>query len=152
MKKWITPILALAALIIVAGCGTSAELISKGLRIAVTKIERSAEGSYAVSWQVENPNVVPYVVDHSEHKIFLDNVLVGTVSKKGRQGVPQQNKAEGIDPLVPAGPAAVEKLTQAIAQGQATYRVESTIWVLLSDDENSKSNLVSTGTVSVTAK
>jgi len=152
MKKWITPFLALVALMIVAGCGSTAEIISKGLRIAVTKIERSAEGAYTVSWQVENPNVVHYVVDRSEHKIYLDNVLVGTISKKTRQGVPLQNKAEGVDPLTPAGPAAVEKLTQAIAQGQAAYRVESTIWVLLADDETSKSNLVSTGTVSVTAK
>lgn len=152
MKKWITPILALAALVIIAGCTNSAEIISKGLRIAVTKIERSADGAYAVSWQVENPNVVHYVVDHSEHKIYLDDVLVGTISKKTRQGVPLQNKAEGVDPLTPAGPAAVEKLAQAIAQGQATYRVESTIWVLLAEDETSKSNLVSTGTVVVGTK
>jgi len=152
MKKWITPILALAALIIVTGCGSSAEIISKGLRIALTRIDRAADGSYAVSWQVENPNVVHYVVDHSEHKIYLDNVLVGTVSKKTRQGVPLQAKAEGVDPLTPAGPAAVEKLTQAIAQGQSAYRVESTIWVLLADDETSKSNLVSTGTVALGTK
>jgi hypothetical protein len=152
MKKWITPLLTLAALIFVAGCGSSAEIISKGLRISLTQITRSAEGSYAVSWQVENPNVVHYVVDRSEHKIYLDDVLVGTVAKKSRQGVPMQNKAEGVDPLTPNGPAAIEKLTQAIAQGQATYRVESTIWVLLADDETSKSNLVSTGTVALSAK
>ena len=152
MKKWITPFLALAALFVMAGCGGMNATISKGLRIALTQIVRAADGSYTVAWQVENPNVVSYVVDHSEHKVYLDNVLVGTISKKSRQGVPVQNKAEGVDPLIPEGPAAAEKLAQAIAQGQAAYRVDSTIWVLLADEETSKSTLVSNGTVAVIAK
>lgn len=152
MKKWITPFLVLAALLTLAGCGSAPEIISKGLRIAVTNIERAPDGSYTVAWQIENPNVVSYVVDHSEHKLYLGDVLVGSVSKKSRQGVPLQNKAEGVDPLTPVDAAATAKLAQALGQGPQSYRVESTIWVLLADDETSKSKLVSTGTVSVTAK
>ena len=66
--------------------------------------------------------------------------------------MPLQAKAEGVDPLVLANPAAADKLAQLIGQGPVSYRIESTIWVLLSDDETSKSQLTSTGTVSITAK
>jgi hypothetical protein len=153
MKKWFTPFLVLSALFFAAGCGTgSSELISRGLHITLNKVERAADGSFEVHWQLENPNVVAYVVDHSEHKIYLDGELVGTVFKKSRQGVPLQNKAEGTDPLTLAGPAAGAKLAQAIGQGPLAYRVDSTIWVLLADDELSKSTLVSSGSVPVTAK
>jgi len=153
MKQWITPFLALGALLVLAACGiNNSEIISRGLRIAVTKIERTDTGAYQVTWEVQNPNVVSYVVDHSEHQIYLDGTLVGTVAKKGRQGVPLQAKAEGVDPLTPANPAAADKLAQLIGQAPAAYRVDSTIWVLLQDDETSKSRLSSTGTVAVTAK
>jgi len=152
MKKWITPFLALALVLGLVACGSSSETISRGLRIAVTKIERTAAGAYEVSWQVENPNVVVYVVDHSEHKIYVNDVLVGTVSRKSRQGVPLRAKAEGTDPLVLAGPAAGDTLAKFIGQGPVSYRIDSTIWVLLADDETSKSQLRSSGTVSVTAK
>jgi len=152
MKKWITPFLALAVLLGLAACNNSSEIISRGLQIAVTKIERSPTGAYEISWQVENPNVVAYVVDRSEHKIFVNDALVGTVARKARQGVPLQAKAEGVDPLILANPAAADKLAQLVGQGPVSYRIESTIWVLLSDDETSKSQLTSTGTVAVTAK
>jgi hypothetical protein len=153
MKKWFTPFLVLGALFFVASCGSSSsDLVSRGLHITLNQIARTADGSYEISWQVENPNVVAYVVDHSEHKVYLDGMLVGTVSKKSRQGVPIQNKAEGTDPLTLASPAAGEKLAQAIGQGPLSYRVDSTIWVLLMDDEISKSTLTSTGTVPVVAK
>jgi hypothetical protein len=152
MKKWITPFLVLAALLGLAACHNSNDTISRGLRIALTKIDRTAAGGYEISWQVENPNVVAYVVDHSEHKIFLNDVLVGSVVRKSRQGVPLQAKAEGVDPLILANPAAADKLAQLIGQGPVSYRIESTIWVLLAEDETSKSQLTSTGTVSVTAQ
>ena len=152
MKKWITPFLILAALLGLAACQSSSEIISRGLHIAVTKIERGPTGAYEISWQVENPNVVAYVVDRSEHKIFVNDALVGSVARKARQGVPLQAKAEGVDPLILANPAAAEKLAQLIGQGPVAYRIESTIWVLLAEDETSKSQLTSTGTVSVTAK
>lgn len=151
MKHWITPFLLLGTLLL-AACGTSSDIISRGLRISLVKIERAGDGSYDITWQVINPNVVAYVVDRSEHKIYLDDVLVGTVSKKNRLGVPTQNRAEGVDKLTVAGPAAVAKLTQAAAHGSAAYRVESIVWVLLADDETSKSSLSSTGTVEVSAK
>ena len=152
MKTWFTPFLALAVLLGLAACHNSNDTISRGLRIGVTKIERTPAGAYEISWQVENPNVVAYVVDHSEHKIFVNDALVGSVARKARQGVPLQAKAEGVDPLILASPAAADKLAQLIGQGPVSYRIESTIWVLLTDDETSKSQLTSTGTVSITAK
>ena len=152
LKQWITPFLALGALLVLAACQNNNVLISRGLSIALTKIERTTSGSYAVTWQVVNPNVVSYVVDRSEHKVFLNDVLVGTVAKKARQGVPPQNKAEGTDTLTLASPAATDRLAQAIGQGPQSYRVESTIWVLLSDDDTSKSQLTSSGAVAVTAQ
>ncbi|MEJ1974059.1 MAG: hypothetical protein WDM96_16870 [Lacunisphaera sp.] len=152
MKKWLAPLFVLTALFALTACENTSAVVSRGLSITVTKIERSAGGSYDVTWQVVNPNVVAYAVDHSEHKLFLDGVLVGTVSRKSAQGVPPQAQAEGTDPLVLAGPAASDKLAQALAQGSANYRVESTIWVLLIDDDLSKSQLISTGTTAVTAK
>lgn len=152
MKKWITPFLTLAVLLGLTACHSSNDTISRGLRIAVSKIERTPVGAYEISWQVENPNVVVYVVDRSEHKIFVNDTLVGSVSRKARQGVPRQAKAEGVDPLTLVNPAAADALAQLIGQGPVSYRIESTIWVLLSEDETSKSQLTSTGTVSVTAK
>lgn len=152
LKHWITPLFALGLLFFVSACGSGTEIISRGLRIAVTKIERTSAGAYEVSWQVENPNVVAYVVDHSEHKLYLDGVLVGSVSRKARQGVPVQNKAEAVDALVPVNSAAADKLAQALSQGSAAYRIDSTIWILLADDETAKSQLTSSGTVAVVAK
>jgi hypothetical protein len=152
MKKWLTPLFVLGALLVFTACESTSDLVSRGLSIDVTKIERASDGSYAVTWQVVNPNVVYYVVDHSEHKIFLDGVLVGTISKSGRQGVPQQQRAEGTDGMKVASPAGTEKLAQAVGKGPVAYRVESNVWLLLAEENTTKSQLVSTGTVSVTAK
>ena len=152
MKKWLTPLFVLGALLVFSACENTSELVSRGLSINVTKIVHEADGSYAVTWQVVNPNVVYYVVDHSTHKIFLDGVLVGSVSKTGRQGVPQQQRAEGTDVMTVAGPAGSEKLAQATGRDPLPYRVESTVWLLLNDEDTTKSQLVSTGTVAVTAK
>jgi hypothetical protein len=152
MKKWITPLLALIALLSLAACHSSSEIISRGLRIVVTKIERAPNGTYEISWQVENPNVVAYVVDHSEHKVFVNDLLVGSVSRKARQGVPIQARAEGVDPLILSSPSAGDTLAQLVGKDAVPYRIDSTIWVLLAEDETSKSQLTSSGTVAITAK
>jgi hypothetical protein len=91
-------------------------------------------------------------VDHSDHKIYIDGELVGTISRKSRQGVPLRSKAKSSDPLTLASPGAGARLARAIGQGPLSYRVDSAIVLLLVDDEFSKATLGSSGTVPVVAK
>lgn len=151
MKQWITPLFLLAALLGFTGCKNTGDIMAVGLGIDVTKIERASDGSFAVTWQVRNPNIVPYILDHSTHKLFIDGTLVGTMTEDSRIAIPAHNAGGRTDKLVLAGGGA-QKLNQALSAGTANYRVETTAWMLIVDDDFAKSEFVGSGTVAVSAQ
>jgi hypothetical protein len=103
-------------------------------------------------WRVDNPNVVSYLVAKGTHKVLLNGKLVGTIVQDQPLGVPAQTKFERTSVLTVANPAADAIIDQALAHGSADYRVESTIMLLILDDQYEKIHLTYTGTVPVIAK
>lgn len=152
MKSWITACLALVSLLAFTSCSHSSELIAQGLKVELTRIERTSEGSVEVTWRVNNPNIVHYLVDRATLKITLDGALLGTVNEPTRIGVVQQSFEERRGTLMPASPAAAQRVVQLAEKGSARYELDATLWLLIVDDEKVKSSLSSSGTVPVSTK
>ena len=152
MKNWFTPLLLLVSLFAFTSCTNTSEIITTGLKVELTKVARSSDGTIHVTWQVRNPNVVSYLVDRSSHKVTLDGVQIGTFTDDVRLGVPAQNVAEHTNVLVPSNAQAAEHLAQLVGKGSASYQLNSVIVLLLYDDDTSKSTLTGSGSVPVVAK
>jgi len=152
MKK--LPLLLLAGLLVCgfSACSNVSEVIVGDLKFAPVKIERAGDGTVQVTLRVDNPNVVSYLISKATHKVMLNGTLVGTLIQDAPLGVPANNQEVRTMTLVPAGPAASPIIAQAVAQGSATYRLDSTIMLLILDDQFEKVHLTRSGTVSVTAK
>jgi len=152
--KLLPPSLLLLAcsILILAGCSSDNRTLAVGLRVELTGITRSANGDTEVSWRLGNPNIVPYLLAETTHRIFLNGALVGEVKNREAIAVPAQSSIDGMVRLVPAGPAAVRVLNEALAAGSATYRTETELIIRLYGDETDKGKLIGTGTVRVTAK
>ncbi len=152
MKNWLTPLLLVLSLFALGACSSNSDIISTGLKIELTRVERDHDGAIHVTWRVRNPNVVSYLIDRSIHRVKLDGVVLGTINDNARLGVPPQSPAERTSVIQAAGAMGAEQFAQLAAKGSASYQVESTIQLLLYDDEISKSSLSNSGTVSVVAK
>ncbi len=148
MKKYFAPVL---LLLLLAGCSSN-NTITVGLKIELTGIARSHDGTTQVSWRIVNPNIVSYLVDETTHRIYLNGTLVGTTQENEAMAIPAQTNANRTTKLVTAGAAAERTLSEAIAAGTATYRTESIIIIRLYGDKTDKSSLTSAGKVPVTAK
>jgi hypothetical protein len=152
MKKILLPLLAVFALICgFTACG-STDFLTAGLKIELSSIERASDGAVRVTWRVQNPNVFSYLLDKTSHKLSLNGTLVGTITDNSPLGVPAQSHAERTEILTPTKPPAGTVIDQAVAQGSASYRLDSTLNVLLLDDKFEKISLTGSGTVPVTAK
>jgi hypothetical protein len=153
MKHLLTPLLLLGLVLGgLTGCSSTTEIISAGLRVDVTQIQRDSTGGVQVTWRVRNPNVVSYLFTKSTHKLNLNGTPVGTMADTSPLGVPQGNQADRTVALLPANAAAGEIIDRAIAQGSATYRLDSVLWVLIVDEDVEKVPLSASGSVPVTAK
>jgi len=153
MKRLLLPLCLLACVAIFqSGCKTGASIIVTGLRVELTGIERTADGATTVNWRVVNPNVAPYLIGHSSHKIFLNGTLVGTVAEKNAMAVPAQTNVNATGGLVVAGAEAEKLLASLARQGPASYRVESNVLVIIYGDTEEKGDFVTSGSVSVTTK
>jgi hypothetical protein len=152
MKK--LSLLLWAGLLIVgfSACSNTPAIIAGELQVALAKIERAGDGSVQATWVVENPNVVSYLISKSTHKVMLNGTLVGTIAQDTPLGVPAGNRVERTGLLVTAGPAAATIIDQALAQGSAAYRVDSSVILLILDDKYEKVHLTRSGTVAVVAK
>lgn len=135
-----------------SACSNVSQIIAGELKVALAKIERTGDGTVHVTYRVDNPNVVSYLISRGTHKIFLNGTLAGTMVDDTPLGIPANNQMERSGLLVVAGPAARPLIDQAVAQGSATYRVESTIILLILDDKFEKVHLTRSGTVPVVAK
>jgi hypothetical protein len=152
MKNWLTPLLLVAALFTLGACTSTSEIISTGLKIELTRVERAADGTVHVSWRVRNPNIVPYLVDRSIHRVKLDGLVLGTITDTARLGVPPQSPADRTSTITPNGAMSAEQFAKLVAKGSASYQVDTTIYLLIYDDEVTKASLSATGTVPVSAK
>lgn len=152
MKNWFTPLLLVVSLAAFTSCASTSEIITTGLRIELTQIERSSDGTIQATWRVKNPNIVPYLIDRSTHKVTLDGVLVGTITDSARLGIAAQSQVERTSVLKPANAQVADRLVQLAAKGSASYQLSSAIVLLLYDDETSKSTLTGSGSVAIRAK
>lgn len=152
MKKFLTPFL-LGSLLVLLGTGcSSSNTITAGLKVELTGIVHAGDGTTRADWRVVNPNVVSYLLAQSTHRVYLDGVLVGTITDKDAMALPASNHSARSTILASAGPAAERTLAAAAATGSAAYRVESSVIIRLYGDSTERSGLSSTGTVPVTTK
>ncbi len=154
MKKLLTPLLLLTcSVLFLAGCGGyDHSVITAGLSVELTGIERSADGTVTVSWSLVNPNIAPYLLDRVSQKIYLNGTLVGTLLDNGRLAIPAQQTTRKVSRLATAGPAAEQIVAQAATKGNAAYRVDSELLLRLYDEITDKGSLTHSGTVAVTGK
>lgn len=152
MKKFLAPLfLAAWFAVFSSGCGSS-NTTTVGLQVELTGIARASDGTTSLSWRVVNPNIVPYLVAQSSHKVQLNGVVVGTANDKEPLAVPAQSRVDRTSPLVLAGTSAEHALASAVAAGTASYQVESSILIRLYGETTDKSTLKASGTLPVTAK
>lgn len=152
MKKIPAPLFLFAVFaLFAAGCG-GPNTAMVGLNVELGGVVRASDGTVQVTWRVANPNIVPYLVSQASHRIYLDGVLVGTVTDRDALAVPARSKGERTSPLDSAGPAAERTIAAAVTAGSASYRLESDVTIRLYGDTTDKSELRGAGTVAVTAK
>jgi LEA14-like dessication related protein len=151
MKKYLAPIF-LASLItaLLAGC-TNSTLFS-GLQVDLTGIVRAADGSVQANWRLQNPNLVPYLVDSVTAKVYLKGVLVGGTVNREPRALPNNAVADGSSPILLTGTAADKLIREAAAAGTVDYRMETLLVLRLYGDTLENATLVSTGTVPVVQK
>jgi hypothetical protein len=152
MKKWFTPLFVLLTLGLLAGCASTSQIIATGLKVQVARVTPAADGSVEVTLRVVNPNVVPYLIDHSAHKISLNGQLIGTAIDSARLGLAAGRSEERKLALTAIPPAGLQAIAAAAGQDAVAYRVESTVWLLLVDDDIEKASLNATGVTPVAAK
>ena len=144
--------LMLAGLFCLSGCNNASRLLATGLEIELTGIERESDGSVAVSWQIRNTNIVPYLLSQVNHKVQLNGTSLGTITEKEALALPANSHGGRTSKLTHVDANANRVLAEAIAAGSGNYRIDSQITVLIYDDNDEKSVLANSGTVKVTAK
>jgi len=152
MKKLLTPLLLVLAVLFAGGCTNVAEISTLGLQADLVKLQKTSGGEVRITWRVRNPNVVSYVLTKSMLKISLDGAPVGLVNDPTRFGLPTMNQYELTSVLVPNGPAATDIINRAIAKGSAGYSLEATIWMLVVDQKSEKFVLTASGSIPATAE
>jgi hypothetical protein len=154
MRKLFTPLAALAcSALFLAGCSSYDHgVITAGMGVELTGIERAADGTVTVGWNLVNPNITPYLLDHVSQKVYLNGTLVGTTLDAARMAVPAQQTTSKVSRLTTAGPAADQIIAEAAAKGSAAYRVDMQLQLRLYDDLTDKATLTHAGTVPVTNK
>lgn len=153
MKRLLAPLFLLTLFALLpAGCNNPAKLIAVGLKIEVTRLERTSDGTVLATWHVENSNVVAYLVAHVSHKIYLNGVYLGLTAEDEPMAIPATSSAGRTSRLTGGSPAAAPAVAAAVATGSGSYRVESAFIFRIYDDTVQKSELANSGTVPVTAK
>jgi hypothetical protein len=152
MKKLFAPLLWLVAALLLGGCASNTQIVVAGLRADLVRVQRSSAGEVQVTWRVRNPNVVPYVLTRASLKISFNGQSLGVVNDQTRLGVPINNAIEHTAVLTQPSAEAGQLVTQALAQGSASYALDANFWVLLVDDKEEKFQLKAAGTVPVTAQ
>ena len=150
MKRILAPVFLLAVLL--CGCSSSDNVVSVGLRIELNGVERAADGTVQVSWQVANPNVVPYLVSHTTLKVYLDGAYLGMANDEEPLGVAPSSHAGRTSRLSGGDAAAAQAVAAAGVKGSGNYRVDSVVVLRLYDEAVQRALFSNSGTVPVTAK
>lgn len=135
-----------------SACASKSAVIAGDLKIVLSRIERERDGTLQVSWQVDNPNVVSYLFSKGVHKIMLNGTYIGTITQNDPLGIPANTKLERTVSLVPHDSVAKSTIDQAVIQGTASYLVESTVMLLIIDDDFEKIHFTRSGTVPIVSK
>jgi len=154
MKKLLTPLLLLlGSVLFLGGCGTyDNQLVVVGLRLELAGITRAADGSVAVTWQLVNPNIAPYLMARIGQTVSLNGTVVGTTLDTDPMAFTAQSTTNKTSKLSLAGPAAERVLADAIAKGSAAYHVDAQVVIQLYGDSVEHSVISGSGSVPVTGK
>ena len=148
MKQFLAPFALVLTLAILAGCATDKSGLS-GFKAELLKIERDGHGAATATWQIVNPNVATYNVAESSHKIFVNGRYLGRAVTKEPTGVPRQTN------VTQSAPIAMERDGAAIldaAGNSGTYRIESSLLLLIYSTTTEKFSVTNAGTVRITGK
>ena len=152
MKQLITPLFLLGFLAaLTMGC-SNGQVITVGLKVELIGIQRAGDGTAQVTWRVNNPNVVSYLLSNTRHRIYLNGTLVGSAVDIEPTAFPAQTSVDRTAKLSLADAAAARVLSEAAAAGSASYRIDTQVIVLLYGDVTEKGSLTHAGTVPVTGK
>lgn len=151
MKKLFAPLLLFLAVLFVAGCSSNMQVVTAGLRAELLRLQRLPGGDVQVTWRVNNPNVVPYVVTRAALKVSLDGKAVGELSDPRRFAVPAQNLAEQTSILPATAITDAAAIEQAMLRGNAAYNLNATIWILILEDKEEKFRADASGSVATGA-
>ena len=153
MKRFFAPVFLLTLLgTCVLGCRNTSVIIATGLRVELTAITNNADGTVSASWRMVNPNIASYLLSSTSHKVYLNGVLLGTITDHEPLGVPASTSVDRASKLGGGDAAASRTLANAAAKGAGDYRVDSQIVIRIYDETIEKAVLTNSGTVPVTAK
>ena len=140
MRTVLAPLLS-SVLLLAALAGCSSHPPPTGLTVALTKLERMADGTLTATLQFTNEAVVAFIVAGSRHQVFLNGQPAGMIDIKEPLGLPSEQVRTQSAKFVPTGAAP--------AAGDASYRLDSTLTLLLYGDSKEVHKTSSSGTVRV---
>lgn len=129
-------LLGLVSLIAFSGCGSVGKL--GGVTVSVLSIRPSSASSVGskamMTLQFTNENVVPIGISRVRHKLYLNGTLVGDIRNEQAVGIPPLKTTIQEIALPFEKPEALSNLRALAQQPQASYRIESVLYVEAGED------------------
>lgn len=127
----------LVSLIVFSGCGSVGKL--GGVTVSVLSIRPSPSASSAdskamMTLQFTNENVVPIGISRVRHKLYLNGTLASDIRNEQAVGIPPLKTATQQLPLPLDKPDLLSTLRTLAQQPQASYRIESILYVEAGED------------------
>lgn len=127
----------LVSLIALSGCGSVGKL--GGVTVSVLSIRPSASSSEAnpnatMTLEFTNENVVPIGISRVRHKLYLNGTLASDIRNEQAVGIPPLKTATQQLPLPLDKPDLLSTLRTLAQQPQASYRIESVLYVEAGED------------------
>lgn len=128
-----------------AGCRSPTAGLA-GLNATLVRLEQSGTGEVQAVVRFINPNVYGYAIDHSEHKVSVAGVVLGTIKFTKPFGVPTQMAVEQTAVLPLAGGAALP------TAGSVEARLDSVIVIRTYGDDTQTWKNTATGPAEIVVK
>ena len=126
----------LVSLIAFSGCGSVGKL--GGVTVSVLSIRpssaSSADSKAMMTLQFTNENVVPIGISRVRHKLYLNGTLVGDIRNEQAVGIPPLKTTTQEIALPFEKPEVLSSLRALAQQPQASYRIESVLYVEAGED------------------
>lgn len=135
--RTLTALLATALVaLLLSACASGGKL--GGVTVSVVDV-RSAEPALletkaVVTVRYTNENVVPLGISGSRHRLFINGTAVGLAVSNAAVGLPPLSSATQEVTVLINNLAAVSMLQELSRRPQASYRIESTLFVDAGDD------------------